>query len=70
VLQGRMTKRLATYREVEVELVHLPKGAVRAEVRLPSGPVTFEAPTETIAVSEAKICIDKHLHDILHRPAS
>jgi hypothetical protein len=64
-----MTKRVATYRDIEVELVQQSTGAVWAVIVLPAGQVTLEARTETIAISEAKIHIDKRYLGLL-RPAT
>lgn len=50
---------IAIYREVEVRLTHLADGIVWVEVCLPSGKRTFECRSEAIAISMAKIMIDK-----------
>jgi hypothetical protein len=50
---------IAIYQEVEVRVVHLLDGTVLVEVRLPSGTRSFECRSEAIAISMAKIMIDK-----------
>jgi hypothetical protein len=51
---------VAIYREIEVRFEHLPNNAVRGEFTLPDRTVTFECPSEALAIGKAKVLIDKH----------
>jgi hypothetical protein len=57
-LQRTLAKRFATYREVEVELVHLPTGVWCAVIGLSPWPITLGAQAETIAISKVKMYIE------------
>jgi len=50
---------IAIYHEVEVQIARLADGVVLVEVRLPSGTGTLACRSEAIAISKAKLMIDK-----------
>jgi hypothetical protein len=63
-----MSKRIAVYKDIEVELEKQASGDVIAAIALPSGPVWVSGTSETDAMIQIKGYIDAHLLGLFRRP--